>query len=511
MASEKQYLTIGLLHQSLPWASLLDQIGVHWKVIDSYTPIAVADFSVVISNRPLSENEKFALTDYAASGGAVLYTTAAGNIVPNRSVSKRYVRSLPPAAANDHRYSEILDLFSQTYFFNNGTFLLSEALGAGFISYCGIDIDRMFAAASPVRKGFYAKRKRLPHEIVAKRTRGPLRQIIQSHLEFLHHQRRLPFVHKWFYPSERQTVFTFRIDSDKGTQSQIEEIYQLSERFDVPTTWFLDVKSHEQWLDYFSQFTRQEIGVHCYDHTVFNNEAMNRENFEKALRLLNNHHLHPVGIAAPTGAWNDAIGSAIRHLGFSYSSEFAYDYDNLPSFPLIGNGSSPVVQLPVHPTCIGTMRRERMTPEEMVQYYIGVIERKIELREPVCLYHHPAHGTNGVFEEVFRYINGKKILKLSYAEYAAWWKRRQDFSVRGLLDGDRITFDAQNVSDDTFIRISRNGRRESIVRVQSLSGIEQQQLQPNEHIAPQDLMRTREWSFRHFIQNALDWWIKTTE
>ncbi|MCK9408610.1 MAG: hypothetical protein WCX28_05350 [Bacteriovoracaceae bacterium] len=511
MAQNNQHITIGLLRENFAWVTLLDQIGVSWKMIQSITTLVVSDYSVIICNRSVTTEEYLALQNFSIAGGIVLYTIAVASIIRERTVRKHNVASLPPNATDSYQYSEILDLYDTVHFFKNGTFFQTEQSGSGLSSYCGIDIENVFSLATPIRKSFYAPRKRMPHEIVAYRSRCAIRQIVQSHLEYLHHQRGLPFVHKWFYPSNHQTLFTFRIDSDKGTQSQIDEIFQLSEKYTIPTTWFLDVKSHEEWLQYFTKFDRQEIGVHCYEHVVHNSTILNRENFEKALFLLRQENVHPAGIAAPTGAWNTSIGTAIRELGFAYSSEFAYDYDNLPSFPVLDNTFSPVVQLPVHPTCVGTMRREHMTQDEMVYYFISIINQKIAQREPICLYHHPTHETNGVFEEVFRYINDKQILKLSYSEYAAWWKRRQHFSVLTQVDNSRIICETHNASDDTFIRIAYAGQRESIVQAQHVSGAEPNQLPQKSIPAPVDIMRSRQWKFRHSIQNALDWWIKTTE
>jgi hypothetical protein len=508
-----RHITIGLLQCSSAWTSLLDQIGVHWEVIPNASSIFGSEYSVVICNENHVLGKESPLKNYAETGGAVLFIPSSGHALSSRTLKKTYVTSLPPESTPDRYHSEILDLYDDVHFFRNGSYLETEPVGNGLFSFLGIDVEFLLSTSGTLRKSFYAQRDRLPHEIVARRSRAALRQLIQAHLEYLHHRRAMPFVHKWFYPSAHQTLFTFRIDSDKGTQSQIEEIYQMSERFNIPTTWFLDVKSHEQWLQYFSKFNRQEIAVHCYEHRVSRSKAVNRDNFDRALSLLREHGFQPSGIAAPTGAWSDAIGRAIQELGFTYSSEFAYDYDDLPSLPLIGNELSPVVQLPVHPTCIGTMRREQMTVSEMRTYFIDIVQQKIARREPVCLYHHPTHGMNSVFEEVFQYINAAGILKLTYAEYAAWWNRRQKFSVRANVSGSKLSCAALNSSTDTFIRISRTGGDESITKVLPVMDLKDLiRLEPQQgQVIPRDIMRTRERKLRHTIQNVLDWWIKATE
>lgn len=507
------HLKIGILAAVPEWISLLDQIGVDWTSLESVFQLTPNSFSVLIVNRPITSIEIAELDHYVRSGGAVLFTPEEEQQILKKSTSRRFIFSLAPQNRNEYCYTDILDLYNNAYVFDRDSLTATDRIENGLNAYLGINIPLLYSDTEAMRRGFYARRSRLPNEIVAKRSRSSVRQIVQSFLEFLHHSRNLPFVHKWFYPSDHQTLFTFRIDSDKGTQLQIEEIFRLSELYSIPTTWFLDVKSHELWLKYFTKFKTQEIGVHCYDHTVSKSKALNRENFDKALCLLRHQGMDPHGIAAPTGAWNSGLGKAFQELGLEYSSEFAYNYDDLPSYPIIDGSFSPVVQLPVHPCCIGNMRREQMSSQEMMEYFLSVINHKILCREPVCLYHHPGHGTNEVFQEVFRYINSKHLLKLSYGEYARWWKRRQSASFSAQVEDGSIALEGQYAGADTYVRISLRGGKEAFllpsgtVRVDELQWHEA----PAPPDTPHDILRTRERNIRHYIHNALDWWIKTTE
>jgi hypothetical protein len=511
MSAEQQHILVGLVGYSHPWKTILDQIGVPWVLLDELNALSHSQYSLLVCNAPLTSEQQSLVQEYVRTGGAVLYTTRCASVIATRSRSKRYCTSLPPVRTAAYSYSDILDLYSTVILFEDETLISTQQHERGLISYFGIDVDQFFRTGT-TRKGFYADHSRLPHEAAAARPLNPLRQLIQSHLEYLHHQRELPFVHKWFFPADRRSVFTFRIDSDKGTQAQVEEIYQVSEDCSIPTTWFLDVKSHESWLPYFSKFVRQEVAVHCYEHTIHPGIVMNRENFEKALNLLRHHGFSPKGIAAPTGAWSNAVGAAIQELGFTYSSEFVYDYDGLPSYPLVNGTFSSVLQLPMHPTCIGTMRREGMTPEDMVRYFKDVIDKKLALREPVCLYHHPGHETNKVFQEVFQYINGLQVLPLTYEAYAAWWTRRSICSVNAAFYGSQVVLSSTAAAEDTFVRITAAGGSETITAPDRSVALSELQLQTTEqYSAPGDIMRARRRTVRHYIQNALDWWIKTTE
>lgn len=506
-------LSVGLAKNDPVWKLLLDQIGVHWEIIQLENSFSSNDYSLIIINDELSPTNETRLLNYAQSGGAVLFTTKSVKRIQERSKTKQYLSSLPPQQHDEYSFNAIFDIAEETFLFENELLTTTDNYEKGFLSYIGIDIDSIVLDAQSQRKSFYSLRTRLPHERVARKTKNALRQIIQSHLEFLHRKKNIPFIHKWFYPKNEQTLFTFRIDSDKGTKEQIEEIFQLSEQHHIPTTWFLDVKSHEEWLDYFVKFENQEIAVHCYNHIVYDNVNGNKENFAKAFHLIQQRIGKTAnGIAAPTGEWNAIVGNTLHQIGIKYSSEFGYDYDNLPSYPILQSTVSSVLQLPVHPNCIGTMLREQMTVEEMIAYYKNYIDENIELREPICLYHHPTHKTNEVFDEIFRIINEKNILKFSYNDYADWWKVRETSSIQVRWKNETIHFDSPS-NNDSWIRIVLPNQTETIVQPKSeihLKDLSFKQISLKKQFHG-DIIRTRKTTVRHYLQNVLDWWFKATE
>ncbi len=500
-------MQIGLVRYEPVWELVLRQIGIPFSVVSDGSNL-LNDFSVIIVNGTMDTFLQTSLEDFVRRGGSVLYTTNSVNAVDDRTVSKSFVRSLPPSKNDLYQFNGILDLFSRVSFFHNNDFADVEPFGDGWKAYLGIDINVAISTNSQ-RNNFYRNTGRMPNETVALRSKGTLRQLIFSLIQKLHHLQQMPFVHQWYYPDSEPTVFTMRIDSDKGTQSQIEQIYQLSERHNNPTTWFLDVKSHESWLPYFKKFEHQEIGVHCYEHLLHRSTILNRENFEKALMLLRKNNLNPKGITAPTGEWNKEYAEAIESLGFQYSSEFAYDYDNLPSYPFMKNRFLPFPQLPIHPVCIGTMLRARMSDEEMAAHYRTVIDTNILLNEPICLYHHPTHEHNGVFEEVFRYINERNILKLSYTQYSDWWKQRSSTLPQLRFSDGTI----ESSSGDTYCRIILPDLSEAIISINGKIDLNKVSftMVKREIESPKNIMSSRTFDARHILQNALDWWIKTTE
>lgn len=502
-------MQIGLTQDEPAWEILLRQIGIAFKVISDHDSFA-NDFSMIIVNSTADSAIQQRIEDFSRQGGALLYTTKSVKEIKNRTHTSIFVNSLPPTKKELYEFYNILDLYSDVVYFQNNEFVEIVQAGDGWKIFFGIDVG-IVLTSDVKRKNFFRDTGRMPNEIVAKRNKGMLRQLIFSLLVKIHHLQQIPFVHQWYYPDSEPTIFTMRIDSDKGSQAQIEHIYQVSETFSIPTTWFLDVKSHEAWLPYFQKFLDQEIGVHCYEHVVHTSAVLNKENFGKALNLLRQNKLEPKGISAPTGGWNKQYAEAIQSLGFHYSSEFAYDYDNLPSYPFINGHFLPLPQLPIHPVCIGSMVRARMSEEEMVRYYRAIIDKNYLLNEPIALYHHPTHEHNGIFEEVFRYINERNIRKLSFSEYSDWWKYRTSNLVP-LKFSDGI-FDPLAKNTSTHYRIIRSDGSESTTAMNGKIDIKSipfrridREILPNEH-----LMRSRSFDPGHILQNALDWWIKTTE
>lgn len=506
------HISISIIANQSAWEQVLNQIGVQWTVHNNISEAVDSHPGMIIVNRRINDSEQALIREYAVAGGIVLYTTEESTHVDQRSTTRKYVRSLMPALTHQYQFYEVLDLFHHVYMFEDGGLTMVEPHGDGLISYFGVDIAAAMNTLSIKRKDFYADTDRLPNERVSRISRNTIRRMIQSHLEYLFHRQNLPFVHKWYFPGDSPSLFTFRVDTDKGTQEQIGTIHSMSERHSIPTSWFLDVKSHQDWLEYFTRFSRQEVGVHCFEHVIYSDEEGNTENFRKAKSLLEQFGLHPKGMTAPTGEWNNTIGCAIEEVGFEYSSEFGYDYDNFPSFPIVKGRISSVLQLPVHPVCIGSLIRSGMSTRGMVGYFLSLIDRKMLANEPICLYHHPTHAHNEVFEEVFQYIHSLHIPTVTYAEYGKWWRLRQSQNFFATYTNNRLR--CQYAGDDrVHIRISKPDGTESITAIKpeiDLNNLSSSREKPHAPIAV-DIGRTRNFSIRRAAQDLLDWWIKITE
>ena len=513
-------LTIGILRSEPGWEILFRQIGVNWKPISASDELSPRDFSAIVINTPPTSLQEKLLEEYLQEGGAVLALgNSAQGLVTSR-LKKKYFASLPPSLFGNFAQTAMMDIYSSgsadADSYNKKHHLHSiRRIGKGIFASIPFDINALILDTRSKRKNFYFDKDRLPNEIVATVSKGNLRRFITDILQFLHHEREIPFVHKWYFPEERKTIFTFRVDSDQGSLAEINDLHELCKNHSIRAIWFIDTKSHEQWLSRFRDFGQQDVGIHCYDHITFPTEEKNLQNILKALSLLNAQGLHPKGAAAPYGTWNASIASVFEQIGAGFSSEFSLDYDDLPFFPFVGDKFSPVMQLPIHPICVGSMRRAGYSANEMKRYFRQLIDTKLLQREPLCLYHHPTHHHLDLFEDVFEYVRSKNIDNYSNPEYASWWRTRDETVWTHHFDQERneLTAHSTDLNAGVYWRIAFPNGEEAIVNSEGtipLLTLPHKRPQ-NEPLAPADLARSRHYDFRHAILNVLDAWYKRTQ
>jgi hypothetical protein len=525
-------LTVGLLKHDAGWVRLLTQIGVSWTVVRDLHAVSAEAFSVLIVNDEPDPDGLKVLRAYVHSGGAVLGDFGSlQSLLECRSSRKRYT-FLPPQAFGTFRPSSIVDICGTgrilrgSALASDGSVVQLSEIGNGIAASIPFDCSALVRSCGFTRRNFYAPSERLPSEYVSKVSKGQIREIVTNVLEYLHHARSLPFVHTWYYPDGKPSVFTFRVDTDKGSKTELSKLHDVCVRHGVRGTWFADVKSHEQWLDFFSIFQTQEIGLHCYDHKTDENVEAVRRNFSKGCALLRKAGYEVNGATAPCGTWNEAVDTVYRELNLDYSSEFSLAYDDLPFFPLIGHNSgtangtsrrpeseaqeSTVMQLPIHPVCVGSMRRSGFSSEQMREYFHAWIDNRLRSREPVCLYHHPTHHHWEVFEEIFSSITTMDLPRMTYAEYAGWWKKRTAVVPSFSYDEGKVTL-GTGADTELHYRISFPGNEEILTRIDGTFDTNgaQRTKKPEPAVIPEDIARARKFDFRHPLLNFLDYWYKT--
>ncbi len=542
-------LTIGLLGQDAGWERLLTQIGAAWRVFDASQTMSPDAFAVMIVNTTPTSMQRKHLTDYLGAGGSVLADNGAVRDFLDCTCTNRRFTSVHPRDCAPFSPSSILDVHGAGHVVvkchtrktegGAAVQILTDDLST--VVSLPFSVSACVLGTGSTRKNFYAPPERLPSEHVSTVSKGAVRQLVTNILEFLHHRRSLPFVHTWYYPDGAPSIFTFRIDTDKGSESEMKELYDVCAKHGVPGTWFVDVEGREDSLGFFSSFAGQEIGLHCYRHETAAVRDEVYANFHKGLGLLLDAGYDIRGASAPCGTWNAAVDSVYRELRMTYSSEFSLDYDDLPFFPIvpIACRESSVMQLPIHPICVGSMKRSRYTSLQMREYFRTWVWNRIASREPVCLYHHPTHHHWEVFDDIFSFVKEMKLPMLTYSAYAEWWQKRtavtpeftlengvlsvthgstpfrsdRSAGVTGSLSGAAADADGAGSGGDMWYRIAFPGREETITKITGRIVLADAARRPIGEPAtiPDDILRARNFDPRHPLINFLDYWYKTTQ
>jgi hypothetical protein len=503
----------GLTSPSRVWEQFLLQEGLPFGAVDLSRGVTAQEWSVLIITRRLGSADRESVEAYLRSGGAVL--SYAGHLPegPESAPRRERLEYLVSDGTGPFGSIGLIDLGVEgevpreanqlkTQQDTFGLFLgIREGSPACILPF---DPEQALSDFRAANMSFYAKPDRLPAERVSLVGKGAIRRLLHTALEYLHTTRNLPYVHLWYYPEGRRTVFAFRIDTDFSARTDIDSLYAVARSSGVGMTWFIDVKSHEPWLEHFASMVGQEFGVHCYEHRVQDERAANLANFGRAKRVLEAAGFDPTGFAAPYGIWSPGLASVVRELGFAYSSEFSCAYDTLPLIPAAGPEFHGPPQIPVHPISIGSLRRAGYTPEQMKEYFRAAADQKIVSAEPVFFYHHPTHHSWDVVEFLFRHVLDQGIEPTTLGEFARWWARREVPSHGASLEHDVLTFDPEEVSSlsrtRVFLRVARGGGREALVPpapridLRTIEWDERESYHP-----PSDLRRMREFDPRRAL------------
>ncbi len=192
------------------------------------------------------------------------------------------------------------------------------------------------------------------------------------------------------YPFSGRPAFCFRVDADGFSRESTDSVLRISKAIrGAPFTWFIDVQGWGRNIRHVRDLIEngQEVELHCYHHMTYKRENVNRVNLKMGIRGLGRHGIRPRGVGSPYGFWFKGYQEAVRKLGFTYSSEFAFNCDDVPSFPY--NDSQYPLQVPVHVGSIGVFEKIRFSLEEMFVHLQGTIEKAIQDCGCALLCDHP--------------------------------------------------------------------------------------------------------------------------
>lgn len=502
-------LRVGLIGHSSLWEQVLLHEGVPFETVAVPHRDDISRFSMIAVGRKLDHAERIAVEEYLKVGGSVLGCARHLEGVAGTTSREEDIEYLVGEGEALFPDVYLLDVGSHGAVAREANHLRTQSgvsgvfagtLGGGYAVLLPFDPVELLSDYRAVSKNFYAGPERLPSERVSLVGKGELRHLLHRCFELLHHMRGLPYAHLWYYPNDERTLFAFRVDTDGGSLEEVDTLYHLARDNDIAISWFLDVKSHLSWLHRFSGMAGQEIGVHCYEHQTYTDFKNNLSNILHAKKELETAGIHARGFAAPFGIWNPELARATEEAGLAYASEFSFMYDALPFFPDADGHKFPTLQIPIHPICIGNLKRAGYTDQRMMEHFAMITNRKLMRNEPLFYYHHPSHRSWKVVEYIAGLMEHHRIPNTTLGAYGDWWRRRLEVRPAISFASNELTIRALQSFPDVWIHLSTFDSLETWIPTDRVVGFSALHWQHRSFAPPPpDLRRIREYDPRRVI------------
>lgn len=417
-------IRIGYIGQNNSWEQLLEMIGVHWNRVTPHQSIPTNEYSCLIVDQDLNQTERVFIERFLENKGAVIDAT--GQFV-SISLQAHTFSSVFPED-DDHLFDHIeqIPVFGSCHSVSdsgslNGLVWFDPSPGR-ILAYVGLPVHRLWKEIKSLHRQFGSANDAVTAERTSALQSQPYLEVILTLLRELHDDIELPLVHTWWHPDRDKQAATFRVDSDYGSGKSIKKVSGLAVRSDIPITWFLHTAFQEDWMKTLinSIPLKDEISLHCYRHSEYKTVEQIRSDVIQGKEILKRNGIDPPGYAAPYGYWSNELADALKSFPFSYTSEFGYDYDSLPSVA-VGSG---ILQLPIHPVSIGSFSRFGVTSGHVTSYFADLIRFKELQYLPLHLYHHPNDGSPSQLRELIETVSSENHLWMTYSGWSEWWKQR---------------------------------------------------------------------------------------
>lgn len=237
---------------------------------------------------------------------------------------------------------------------------------------------------------------------------GPFRRLMRELLLFACRQTSTTLSIKKRFPADKR-FFSVRIDADGYSRNSMKMCLEIASNKKLVFDWFIDVGS---WAGNYSAVKElsesgHSVGLHDFYHMTYKKYEPNFWNMNKGKKfLIKACRLKLAGVVSPFGYYFPGYQEAIKDLGFLYSSEFGYDTDNLPSYPM--NDQSFPLQIPVHPGSIGTLLNSGFQEGEIFEHLYETALRQSSLDGFVVLYDHPV-GRLELYSQAYEDMLGQLL------------------------------------------------------------------------------------------------------
>jgi len=231
----------------------------------------------------------------------------------------------------------------------------------------------------------------------------------------------------FLYPDGKSAMFSLRIDVDEVREDEFTKFLDIFAQYPEWITLFCPSKAFEgkEHLLLKAKDLGLDIQSHGHHHYTFDDYENNYYNLHEAKRFFDRLGIPTSGFAAPMGRYNKNLMLALEDLGYTFSSDFSFDYLNFPHFPRLGNRFSNILQVPIFPICPELLFENGLSIEEAAAYYDEVLAKLKESNLPIIIYAHTNQYCDKVrklLEQLLRKVGkDQSIYKCNMKRFVEFW------------------------------------------------------------------------------------------
>lgn len=264
---------------------------------------------------------------------------------------------------------------------------------------------------------------------------------------------KLPYVHIWYYPQPCKTIFLFRQDVDFVDEKGVENLIDVTSKFNIKGTYFVNVSGEEEFDEKIGHLKllkpttpdrkgvlfklinqNNEIANHGYWHWVFKDFKNNFQNIKECIwHLYKLLHIKTKGFASPGGEWNKSLAKAIEQNKLLYSSNGLSD-GGLPYYPYVNEQKTKTLEIPFYFFCDASFEQTNFQESHSIlrDYYLILIQKNMDNGEPIAILGHPhliGKYAKSFYLPMFQEIKKLGIPNFTIEEFARWWEKRDKLKI----------------------------------------------------------------------------------
>jgi len=278
-------LSLGISEVVPGWKLILRQIGIPFHLVNINNTINPDEYPVLIISSYDKEKSRKNILHYLQSGGSLLLEADIAKSILDFKNKQIYIKYLCMYNNPVFSFSLPVDLNKRCSVSLDAQYVENQKgqksvaikkVGKGTVVILPSGFISSLLDFRITRKNFPTEfGERLPSERVSKVSKGGIRYLVQTSLQYLFHCCKLPFLHLWYFPDGAKSLFSFRVDTDFSKKQEVEKLYQICRKNKIRATWFIETKTQADWIDFYQGMQDQNIGYHGYRHRIFPDKSRN--------------------------------------------------------------------------------------------------------------------------------------------------------------------------------------------------------------------------------------------